>query len=335
MPNGLAYTVIRIMLSRRSLLFAGLGSAAVSAASDRGDPATFRGIFPIMQTPYLDSGGVDFEVLAGQVDFLDRAGVHGMVWPQLASEYARLEYKERIEGAEAIVAAAKGLTPKIVIGVQGPDTETAARYAKHADKLGPDAIIALPPRKGDQREFELDKVRDYYKAVAQACGKPLFIQAIGNISVEFILDLMREIPSLHFVKDEAGHTLSRITEFRHAKGPREPRVFTGGHGRTLIDEMARGSAGNMPAAPWVELYVSAWELYHAGRVGEALDMFAKAMLFITQVQAYGLASLSYILHLRGLFKNWKVRNPNQRPLDEQSREALERTYEHLKPYLVA
>ena len=322
------------MLSRRSLLFAGLGSLTAVAA-DRGDPETFRGIFPIMQTPYLDSGGVDFEVLAEQVPFLDRAGVHGMVWPQLASEYARLEFEERIEGAEAIVGAAKGLRPKIVIGVQGPDTATAVRYAKHADKLGPDAIIALPPRKGDQREFELGEVRDYYKAVAKACGKPLFIQAIGNISVEFILGLMREIPSLHFVKDEAGHTLSRISEFRNAKGPREAKVFTGGHGRTLIDEMARGSTGNMPAASWVELYVSAWELWHEGRVGEALDMFSKAMLFITQAQAYGLASLSYILYLRGLFQNWKVRNPNQRPLDEASQAALRRTYEHLKPYFVA
>ncbi len=323
------------MLSRRSILFGGLGSLTALAAGRGNDPASFRGIFPIMQTPYVDSGGVDFETLGEEVRFLDRAGVHGMVWPQLASEYALLEFEERIEGAEAIVAASKGIAAKVVIGVQGTDVETAVRYARHADKIGPDAIIALPPRKGDQREFALDEVRDYYKAVAKACGKPLFIQAIGNISVEFILELMREIPSLHFVKDEAGHTLSRISEFRAAKAPREVAVFTGGHGRTLIDEMARGSAGNMPAASWVELYVSAWELWHAGRVGEAIDMFAKAMLFITQAQAYGLASLSYVLHLRGLFHNWKVRNPNQRPLDEPSQEALRRTYEHVKPYFVA
>lgn len=324
------------MLTRRDLFLGGLCSLTALAAERRGDdPASFRGIFPIMQTPYLESGGVDFETLAKQVGFLDRAGTHGMVWPQLASEYARLEFEERIEGAEAIVTAAKGLKPKIVIGVQGPDTDRAVRYAKHADKLGPDAIIALPPRQGDQREFDLTEVRDYYKAVAKACDKPLFIQAIGNISVEYILELMREIPSLHFVKDEAGHTLSRITELRNAAGPRQPVVFTGGHGKTLIDEMARGSAGNMPAASWVDLYVSAWELWHDGRVGEAIDMFSKALLFITQVQAYGLASLSYILYLRGLFKNWKVRNPDQRPLDEASQQALRRTYDHVRPYLIA
>ncbi len=324
------------MLTRRSLLLAGVGSLT-ALASDRAtrDPASFRGIFPIMQTPYLDSGGVDFEVLAEQVHFLDRAGTHGMVWPQLASEYARLEFDERIKGAEAIVAAGRGLEPKIVIGVQGPDTETAVRYAKHADKIGPDAIIALPPRDGEQREFDLGEVREYYLAIGKACGKPLFIQAIGNISVEFIMGLMREIPSLYFVKDEAGDTLSRITEFRNAKGSRRPEVFTGGHGRTLIDEMARGSAGNMPAVPWVELYVSAWELWHEGRAGEAIDMFSKALLFITEVQAFGLASLSYLLYLRGLFKNWKVRNPNQRPLEEIDLAALRRTYEHVKPYFVA
>ena len=96
-----------------------------------------------------------------------------------------------------------------------------------------------------------------------------------------------------------------------------PAIFTGGHGKTLIDEMARGSDGNMPAASWVDLYASCWDLWQQGREGEAIHMFSKALLYITQVQAYGLASLSYILQLRGVFKNAKVRNPNQRPLERR------------------
>ena len=31
---------------------------------------------------------VDFDDLAGEVEFLDRCGVQGMVWPQMASEYS-------------------------------------------------------------------------------------------------------------------------------------------------------------------------------------------------------------------------------------------------------
>ena len=83
-----------------------------------------------------------------------------------------------------------------MLGVQGKDAATAVRYAKHAQKLGVDAIIALPPRKGDQREFNLTAIADYYFEVGRACELPLFIQAIGNVSVNFILDLMKKVPNL-------------------------------------------------------------------------------------------------------------------------------------------
>ena len=321
-------------LTRRTLFAYSLGGLAVSQVV-RGADDGFRGIFPIVATPYRDDGSVDLETLGDEVRFLDRAGVHGIVWPQLASEYALLKYDERIAGAEAIVEASKGLRPKVVIGVQADDTETAVRYARHAKSIGPDAIIALPPRKGGQTKFDLQAVAEYYRAVGEAGGLPMFMQAIGNMSVGFVSRMVREIPNLQFVKDEAGHTLSRLTEFQQLPAAERPVAFTGGHGRTLIEEMARGSAGNMPAASWVDLYVRVWELWHAGHRNEAIDMFSKTLLLITRAQAHGLPALSYVLHLRGVFPNWKVRTPSARPLDEQAKAGLQETLEFVRPYLRA
>lgn len=321
------------MIDRRAFL-SQVGIVALAATRlDATEADEFRGIYPILQTPYLDSGAVDYDILANQADFAHRAGAHGMVWPQLASEYALLSFDERIRGAETLVAAkSAGLKPKLVIGVQAEDTATAVRYAEHAASIQPDGIIALPARKPDQRQFDLDATRSYYKAVAEACPLPMFIQAIGNMSVEYVTSLVEEIPNIYFVKDEAGHTLSRITEFSKVTSNKKPILFTGGHGRNLLDEVARGARGNMPAASWVDLYVSAWELWEQGREAEALDIFSKDMLFITQASAYGLASLSYILTKRGVFKNWKVRNPNARPLDQHALTALDKTYEFVEPY---
>jgi dihydrodipicolinate synthase/N-acetylneuraminate lyase len=233
----------------------------------------------------------------------------------------------------AIVDANKGLRPKCVLGVQAEDAETAVKYARHADKIRPDAIIAIPPRTGDQSKFDLGVMRDYYKAIGKATDLPLFMQAIGDVSVEFILELMREIPTLHFVKDEAGHTLYRITEFAQMEPAKRPAIFTGGHGKTLVDEMARGSSGNMPAASVVDLYADCWDLWHAGDKPQAIDAFSKIMLFVTQFGAYGLESLSYVLHLRGVFPNWKIRSPRSNPMDKEAMAALERSYEFVKPYL--
>ena len=317
----------------RRIFLQTLAAAPIALSARDGSTVALRGIYPIMQTPYLESGPVDFEALAAEVRFLDRTGTHGMVWPQLASEYARLSFEDRIEGAETIVRAAKGLRPKVVIGVQAEDAETAVKYARHAGKLRPDAIIALPPRKGDQSEFELDAIRAYFKAVGKASDLPLFIQAIGNVSVDFILELMREVPTLQYVKDEAGHTLTRVSEFRAARPPRPLGVFTGGHGKTLIDEMARGSDGNMPVASWADLLATSWDRWQEGGEGEAMDAFARVSLFLSQVTAYGLVAANYVLHLRGVFPNWKTRNPDERPLTAESRRALERSLEYVRPYL--
>lgn len=320
--------------SRRELFAALLGGVAISRGWGA-DASAFRGIFPIVATPYREDGAVDLDTLAEEVRFLHRAGVHGIVWPQLASEYALLQFEERIAGAESIVSAARGLRPKVVIGVQASDTPTAVRYAEHAKSIRPDAIIALPPRKDGQNEFDLDAVADYYRAVAEAAGLPMFMQSIGNMSVEYVSRLVREIPNLRFVKDEAGHTLTRLTEFRNLPEDGRPVAFTGGHGKTLLEEMARGSAGTMPAASWVDLYVRVWELWQAGNRREARDMFAKTLLFIAKAQAHGLPALSYVLHLRGVFPNWRVRNPKARPLDEHAKEELRRTLAYVEPYLRA
>ena len=320
-------------LSRRtlfaSLLVASAGRAPGSPSED------FRGIFPIVATPYGDDGSVDLNTLQDEVRFLDRAGVHGIVWPQLASEYALLTTEERIAGAEAIVQASRGLRPKVVVGVQASDIGAATRYAEHAKSIGSDAIIALPPRKERQTEFDLDKVAEYYREVASAGELPMFMQAIGNMSVDFVSRMVGEIPNLHFVKDEAGHTLTRISEFRALPEDRRPVAFTGGHGRTLIEEMSRGSSGTMPAASWVDLYVRVWDLWHAGHANEAIDMFSKTLLLIARASAHGLPALAYVLHLRGVFPNWKVRNPNARPLDEHSRRSIEMALDFVRPYLTA
>src|SRR5262245_17124497 len=196
------------MTHRRDFLKAaafGVASTGWAASSKE-----LRGIFPIMQTPFTDSDKLDTEVLAREVKFLDKCGVHGVVWPQLASEWSTLEPDERIAGAEAVMSAARGARCAVVLGVQGPDLDAARRYARQAEKLRPDAVIALPPREAGN----LDRVAEYYRGIARECYLPLFVQTIGAMSVEFVVRMKKDIPTLRFVKDEAGHTLSRISEYR-------------------------------------------------------------------------------------------------------------------------
>src|SRR5438046_4794882 len=189
--------------TRRQLL-AGMSVAALgprlAAAAPR--EKAMRGVFIIMATPYTASDAVYYEDLAREVDFLDRCEVQGMVWPQLASEYSKLSKEERLRGMDAIGKAAKGKKPALVLGVQGPNKAAALAYLEKAESIGPDAIIAIPPTEAKS----VDDFRDYYRALARATKRPLFIQTTGGAkevipSIELLVELANEFPNCGYIKE--------------------------------------------------------------------------------------------------------------------------------------
>ncbi|MGD1096847.1 MAG: dihydrodipicolinate synthase family protein [Bryobacteraceae bacterium] len=302
-----------------------------SVATDK----KLEGIFPIMQTPFTESGAVDSETLAHEVQFLHRIGVQGMTWPQNASEQSVLTFDERLAGAETIIRANKALDartrPPVVIGVQAPDTETAVKYARHAEKTGADAIIAIPLTAGKDPAKEME----YYSAIGEACSRPLIVQTLGQMSVDLVLRMASKIPTLRYAKDEAGITLARLTEYKR-RGQIMRGVFTGSHGPTFLDELARGAVGNMPAASFADLYVAAWQQWNSGKRDEAMDTFSKTLLLIVQARAYGVPGQKYMLQLRGVFPNSKCRVvPETVVFDDDAKEAIRRTMAHNKRWFKA
>jgi 4-hydroxy-tetrahydrodipicolinate synthase len=315
---------------RRFLQILTAGCAAFGAS---GSSKPLRGIFPIAQSPFTDADKLDLDCLAEQVRFLDRGHVHGCVWPQIASEWSTLTEAERFAGAEAIIATGKRLRPAIVIGVQAPNISTALKYARHAEKAGADALISLPPAGADAQALV-----EYYKAVGSATSLPLFAQAVGDLTVDQLIVMYKAVPTLRYVKDEAGQPLQRVGPLREKSGD-ELKVFTGTHGRTLIEEMIRGFSGSMPAAGFADLYAASWDLWHEGKRREAVDLFGKAAILIEEVMVYGAESLKYILCLRGVFKTYGTRERGKTAgrahLDDGAKKALAQILDVMKPYLRA
>lgn len=326
--------------SRRSFLQL-MGSGAICVAAPSTNAKRLRGVFPIAQSPFTDSDKLDVDCLVEQLRFIDRGRVHGFVWPQLASEWSTLSESERMHGAEALGAEARKLRPALVLGVQAPDTQMAVRYAIQAKKVGADAIISLPPA----GEKDPAAVVAYYKRVGEATDLPLFAQAVGDMSVPTLIEMYKAIPTFRYIKDEAGQPLFRIHALREQTGD-QLKVFTGAHGRTMVDEMTRGFSGTMPAASFADLYATAWDLWHEGKQNEAMEMFGRVSMLISEVSVYGIESLKYILQLRGVFKNYRTRekrnNAQSDPsiglggrLDEEARNVIRRMLEEVKPWLKA
>jgi dihydrodipicolinate synthase/N-acetylneuraminate lyase len=312
-------------------------SAAEKSVAAEGKP--MQGLFPIGQTPCTPDNKVDFDGLASEVKFCNRGGVHGFVWPQIASGWTSLSQKERMEGAEAILAAGKGGKTALVIGVQtqGGDMGAATDYAKHAAKNGADAIVSLPPEKAGD-----DAMLEYYKTIGKATDLPLFVQSTGDMSVDLIVRMFKEIPTMRVVKDEAGNPLQRVAEIRERTNGKL-NVFSGNGVRTMITEMERGFMGHCPTTGMSDIYAQAFDLWHAGKKREGFDMFGRLLAFTSIPNAD-----SYALIARGVFKEGTITRPmamsgggggggNGRAvqkLDEAGkREIREALTTYLKPYL--
>lgn len=266
-----------------------LSNRALSAAPAK----PLRGLFPIGFTPFTPDNKIDLDGLAAQVRFCNRGGVHGFIWPQLASGWTTLSDTERMDGTEAIISAGKGGKTALVIGVQSPDADAVARYAKRAEKLGADAIISLPPAGVTDEKALLA----YYQQVGQLTALPLFAQAVGNMSVDLLVEMFKTIPTLRYVKDEAGVPLERVTELRQKTGD-QLKVFSGQGVATMITEMERGFSGHCPYTTLADVFAAAFDLWHAGHKREAFDMFGRIQAFasITPISSMD------ILIARGVFK---------------------------------
>lgn len=321
--------------SRREFLAAAAATAAflpVQAAETK--PKTFEGIFPIVQTPFSESGALDVETLGNEVEFLHRIGVQGMTWPVNASEYSQLTFDERLAGAEAILRARNKADAAtrlpVVIGVQAAEIENAVKLAKHAEKNGADAVIAIPVNAGKADDA---KQMEYYSAIASATGRPVFVQAIGDISVDLVLRMAKKNPTIRYVKDEAGNTSARLVEYRK-KEQILAGVFTGKHGPTFLDDLARGAVGNMPASGFAELYVATQQAWKAGKKDVAEDMFSKTLVMVSHAQNYAVAGQKYMLQLRGVFKNSICRrDAGAQVFDADAKKAIELSMAYVKPWL--
>jgi 4-hydroxy-tetrahydrodipicolinate synthase len=292
--------------SRRQLLV-GLGAVTGAAIALRPPLAAatakpMRGIFPIMGTPYTAAGGVDFEDLAHEVEFFEKCGAHGMAWPQLASGYPwGIDKEERLRGMEVLAKAAKGRKPALLLGVQSANTEQMLEFARKAEELEPDGLIAMPPREAKS----IEDYRTYYTALGKLTKRPVFIQTSGGTqgidpSVEFLIELAKEFPNLGYVKEEVNPALERMKALINAK-PVVKAVFSGGNGYGLTYEMRFGGDGDMPDASFIDVYVAVWDLYQSGQKEKARTVFASLLLMLNQMrQFHGVPQ--YMMKKRGVFK---------------------------------
>ena len=316
-------------------------SAAVAAAPA---PATagkpMRGAFMILTTPFTETGEVDWDDLGREVRFVDQSGAHGIVWPQGSSGVANLTKEERMRGLEVLAKANQGRKTALVLGVQGRNTAEMLEYARRAEALAPDAMIAMPP--SDARS--VDDYREYFRALGQATSRPVFVQTSGGVKdlappVEMIVQLAREFPHVAYVKEESAPLVERMkAELRQR--PLIKSVFGASLADGWLYEMRLGLDGVMTGmAMYADLMARMWDLHVRGESDAVRDAYSRFLLMRNVNQQIPGADL-YVMQKRGIFKTTMARTggaaawkPKPLSLMPDAIAEIEYRFAALKPYL--
>jgi dihydrodipicolinate synthase/N-acetylneuraminate lyase len=321
------------------LSFAGATSRAAAGPvvlSPNGRP--LAGVFPIGWTPCKADNRFDPDAMVRQQQFLNRGKVAGMAWPQNASGWRSLTASEWNIGAEAL-ASVKGNTA-LVLGVQteGFNIANSQAYAKKAKSLNADAIISLVPGSGSDAD-----IISYFKALSDASGLPMMVQATGNVSIDALVALAGAVPTIIAVKDEAGDPLERAPSLLQRTGGRL-EDFSGGGGMTFFPELELGFSGTCPYTGLADVLQQCFNAYRVGRKRDAYDIFGRFLAFNALPHAN-----EYVMRARGVFAEDTIMRSNpatapagganrQRsaPMTEAQKSEIRLALNsYLKPFLVA
>lgn len=290
-----------------------------------------RGVLPVFQTPFHPDETLDFATLEREITWLHDCGAHGIVMA-MVSETLRLSSEEREELAAAACqfGRARGV---VVISVGAESSKVAERYARHAESVGADAVMAIPPVSVGIGEAEL---LAYYRRIIAAIRIPVIVQdASGYVGKPMPIAMQARLldefgPERVLYKPEASPIGPKLSELRDATGGRA-RVFEGTGGIALVDSFRRGIVGTMPGADLIRGLVPLWNALAAGHTEKADRIHGPLAALIsmqTSLDAF-LAVEKHLLVRQGIFKNTLVRGPVGFRLDAETTREVDRLFDRM------
>ena len=284
----------------------------------------WKGILPIVITPFTDAAELDEASLTRQVEFCVEAGVQGLVGPANASEFTTLSDDERRRWLQVVIAASGDRVPVIASITSGHELP-AAELGRYAEGLGAAGVMSMPPLVLPRDQ---DGCMRFYEHLSQQLQIPIVVQnfnaPLGTpMSASLLARMCQELEGVEYIKEEVAPEPQQITATLATVGDACRGIFGGQGGIFLIDEFLRGAAGNMPGSHNADVLVAIWELLVRGDEEAARERFNRILPLMSYERLYGLAVYKEVLVRRGLIASARRRVPGA-DIDRQDRRELDR-----------
>ena len=254
----------------------------------------FRGIMPALITPVNGDGSLREEVTRQLVRDLSATGITGFYILGSTGEGVATDRERRMEFAE-LVREARPEGISIIDHIGASDLATVKKLARHARRIGLDAISSVPPF-----FFSYDEqgVLDYYRAMSdESEGLPLIVYAApmaGPLLPVSTIEKMLDIPGFIGMKftNPNYYLMSRYKKIDGGNinifnGPDETCAL----GLMMGADGAIGSTYNIMPRTFVGIYnaVQAGDVREAMRLQHKADDLIEALLDYNVVEAVKVA----------------------------------------------
>ena len=192
------------------------------------DPNNINGVIPAMITSFNKDESINKEGIRKTINYLISKKVNGLYITGSTGETFLMSQDEKKQVIEIIVEEVNGRVPVIAhIGSIG--TKITTELGQYAEKVGVDALSALPPF---YYGFSNDEIFSYYKDISNTTNLPI---TIYNISHAHLMDLDM-LKRLAAIKNVKGVKYTAPTHFNFNKIKKEVgenfKIYSG------MDEMS-------------------------------------------------------------------------------------------------
>jgi 4-hydroxy-tetrahydrodipicolinate synthase len=289
-----------------------------------------KGVYIIAATPFTDEGALDLQSIDTLTDFYLGCGVHGFTLLGIMGEAPKLTPDESISVVDRVIRRAQGR--QVIVGVSHAGLENVRRLSHEVMVAGASGVMVAPPPglKGDEGLY------NYFAQLFKELGPDIpvvyqdYPQSTGVYLTPSVFEhMVDDFRQLVMLKHEDAPGLAKLTRVREGEkkpGRRRVSILVGNGGLYLPQEMRRGADGAMTGFAWPEMLVQVYELFAAGKMEEAEDLFDIYLPLVRHEQqpAIGLALRKEVLFRRGAIRSARQRAPGSSltPIDRSELDGL-------------
>ncbi|MDM0065094.1 dihydrodipicolinate synthase family protein [Variovorax sp. J31P207] len=233
----------------------------------------YQGLFPVVPTPFTETGELDLESQKRCVDFMIDAGSNGLCILANFSEQFLLADDEREVLTRAILEHVAGRVPVIVTTTHF-STRVCAERSQRAQAMGASMLMVMPPYHGATFRVGEPQIHEFYQRLSDAVTIPIMIQdapAAGTpLSPAFLARMAKEIENVAYFKIETAGAAAKLRELIRLGGDAIEGPWDGEEAITLVPDLDAGATGAMTGGGFPDGIRPILDAWREGRRDEAI-----------------------------------------------------------------